>query len=263
MPTDEEELVVDGIVEKLSIVGNPANGEEWMLFKSDEKDNEKINDSQEETEKDMDEEIEKTENDQDDIEESKEEKSNQSSEGGSDDVSDQTQEEEKGLEEEEKSENEESSSEESDLLKEYDEDELREALEKAQKADELEEQLDEVTDQVKKERDLRKQKEYEEIAKSEFDAVTKSADELGPIIREVDEKLDEDTAEEVKSLIKTGYEQAKEAGLYKEYGSAAKGDVSKSNFEQRVEEVRKEQDIDIHKARSQVMQDPNEPNPQR
>lgn len=351
---DEKSVVLDAEVQKVSLVSNPANGSEWMLFKSEDQDNEKIEKAQhavhepsfsgtnEKTgqwsslsmedfdtddlseiddhfvvskvgfppenfgdlsleivdpdgnldpdglesahqtvsqvdglpdndvdearniieglaEKNFDNESinflddeQDMENAQDGDEENmdkeqteQEESDNSFSEGGSDIMADQTDKEVKDSEEE-------------DVAKESSSDDQQEIPEEIQ---EKLEKYDELESKLEKEREQRLLKEYQETARKEYEDVSKSADELGPLLKEIDENLSDESADEVKSLIKAQAEQIQKGELFEEQGSSAQGEVGQGDeLEKRAEELMKERDdVDTkEKARAEaVRQDPS------
>lgn len=117
-----------------------------------------------------------------------------------------------------------------------------------ERLEELQKKQEQTEEELQKERERRIRKEYIEKARTDFDVVAKEADELGPVLKEIDENLSEETAEEVKSLIKTGYEQAEQAGLFEKAGTPAGQSDAASEVEKKVEEKMEKGDYDSEAA---------------
>lgn len=123
---------------------------------------------------------------------------------------------------------------------------------KLDRLEELEKEQEQTKEELQKERELRIRKEYIEKARTDYDVVASSPEELGPVLKEIDENLEEEVADEVKSLIKAGYQQAEEAGLFEKFGTSTGQSDAASEIEKKVDEKMEKEDVSEAQARADV-----------
>lgn len=133
---------------------------------------------------------------------------------------------------------------------------LRKELEQMRKRnEELAEQVEELSKTAQTEREKRLQKEYEELVKEDYKTLPGEVSENAKMLKEIDEKLSEDTADMVKEKLRTATEQLEQAGiLEKEFGE--NGQEGGSAFDKATEKAKKlveEGEFDsITKARARI-----------
>jgi hypothetical protein len=136
--------------------------------------------------------------------------------------------------------------------------EVREALEKAEaERDALKKSAEEAAELAKAERDLRVTREFVAKAEAEFPHVAQGADEFGPLLKSMSEKLSEEEFEAVTKRFRAANEQIKTSNLLKQFGQDGEppaGDDELASAVQKAEEMRKaDPNLSLYDAMTQAM----------
>lgn len=220
MPVDEDEIVTDLDVKKLSVVTSPAVGEEWMLYKSEDEDNEEIEES--------------------------DDTSKSTQKGGQQlaDKDEQTPEEEEVEKDEETSEDEEVEKAEDDGQ----DKELVEIIEKQQ------DQIDELQKQLEMKEYMQKAK------SDEFSVLQGETEERAATLRAMDKQLGDEHAQRIRESLRAASKQVKESDLMKSQGTNAQSNGSASaKVEEKAKQLVQDGEFEnMTKAKAHVWKTHNE-----
>lgn len=144
--------------------------------------------------------------------------------------------------------------------------EVREALEKAEQREKeaneriakAEKDASDAAELAKAERDTRLTREF--VAKAQtYTALPVNAEEFGPVLKSVSEKLTKEEAEAIDTLLKAANEQVAKSELFKEQGAggtAPKDGTAAAEVTRKAEELRKsDSKLTLDKAMDRVMRD--------
>jgi len=132
--------------------------------------------------------------------------------------------------------------------------EQMEALVKAakQEAEELRKELDAHKRQLR-------EREYVELAKSEYSALPGiKPEELGRLLMRAEDALDKEDFEKLSGLLKTVSKVIKSSALFEELGSALAEDSPERELETRAEELAKSENIPLEVAKGRILKEDTE-----
>jgi len=121
-----------------------------------------------------------------------------------------------------------------------------------QEAEELRKELDEHKRQLR-------EKEYVELAKSEYSALPGiKPEELGRLLMKAEDALDEEDFKKLAGLLKTVSKVIKSSALFEELGSALAEDSPERELQARAEELAKSEKIPVEVARGRILKEDKE-----
>jgi len=116
-----------------------------------------------------------------------------------------------------------------------------------QEAEELRKELDEHKRQLR-------EKEYVELAKSEYSALPGiKPEELGVLLMKAEDALAKEDFEKLSGLLKTVSKVIKSSALFEELGSALAEDSPERELETKAEELAKSENIPLEVAKGEVL----------
>jgi len=121
-----------------------------------------------------------------------------------------------------------------------------------QEAEELRKELDEHKRQLR-------EREYVELAKSEYSALPGiKPEELGVLLMKAEDALDKEDFDKLSGLLKTVSKVIKSSALFEELGSALAEDSPERELQTRAEELAKSEKIPVEVARGKILKEDKE-----
>jgi len=121
-----------------------------------------------------------------------------------------------------------------------------------QEAEELRKELDEHKRQLR-------EREYVELAKSEYSALPgMKPEELGRLLMKAEDALDKEDFDKLSGLLKTVSKVIKSSALFEELGSALAEDSPERELETKAEELAKSENIPLEVAKGRILKEDKE-----